>query len=151
MRLAVIAVGRLKPGPFKALEQDYAARIRWPLTIREVEERRRLPPAEMKAREGDLLLAALPRGAAVVALDAGGDAVASDRLAVLLGTWRDRDAEVAFVIGGAEGLADPVRNRADRVLSLGPMTWPHFLARVMLLEQIYRAQQILAGHPYHRA
>jgi 23S rRNA (pseudouridine1915-N3)-methyltransferase len=152
MRLVVLAVGRLKPGALKALEQDYAGRIAGPLVIREVEERRKLPAAEMKEREGALLLAAVPRGAFAVALDPRGTALASEAFATRLAFWRDGGREdVAFLIGGAEGLSDAVRSRSDFTLSLGPMTWPHFLARGMLLEQLYRAQQILAGHPYHRA
>ena len=152
MRLHVIAVGRLKPGPLKALEQHYARRITGPLAIREVEERRKLPPPELVEREGALLLAALPRAGVAVALDARGTALTSDGLAARLAAWRDGGAgDIAFLIGGADGLSDAVRRQAQLLLSLGPMTWPHFLARGMLLEQLYRAQQILAGHPYHRA
>jgi len=151
MRLHVIAVGRLRDEPLKAVERHYAERIRWPLAIREVEERRKLPPAQMKAREGALLLEAVPRAATVVALDETGTALSSAGLAARLAAWRDDDADIAFLIGGADGLDDSVRARAALVLSLGPMTWPHFLVRGMLLEQLYRAQQILAGHPYHRA
>ena len=151
MQLLVIAVGRLRVGPLKALEREYAERIRWPLAIHEVEERRKLPPAQMKAREGALLLAALPRDAVAVALDEAGAALSSAGLAARLASWRDCDAEVAFLIGGADGLDAAVRARAEMALSLGPMTWPHLLVRGMLLEQLYRAQQILAGHPYHRA
>ena len=121
------------------------------MTIVEHEERRRLPAAELKAREADLLLGAVPPDARLVALDEHGEAWSSRDLAQRLALWRDRGiGAVAFAIGGAEGLGQAVIERADAVLSLGPMTWPHFLARGMLLEQLYRAQQILAGHPYHR-
>jgi len=150
MQINIIAVGRQKTGPLKALETFYAERIRLPLTIREVEERRKLSPAELKRREGELIRAALPKGAIVVALDGGGKALTSLAFAEQLGAWRDADANLAFVIGGAEGLDDSILAGAQRTLSLGTMTWPHLLARAMLLEQIYRAQQILAGHPYHR-
>ena len=150
-RLHVIAVGRLKPGPLAELQQLYATRITTPLAIREVEERRKLAPGELREREGALLLAALPSGALVVALDREGVPLSSEELALSLAKWRERAAEIAFVIGGAEGLSGAVRAQADFVLSFGPQTWPHFLARAMLLEQLYRAQQILAGHPYHRA
>jgi 23S rRNA (pseudouridine1915-N3)-methyltransferase len=150
MRLRLIAVGRLKPGPLKDLQEHYAARIRWSLEIREVEERRKLPPPELKAREGALLLADVSDDAVIVALDARGKPLSSEAFAAQLASWREANADVAFLIGGADGLADPVRRRAGRVLSLGTMTWPHFLVRGMLLEQIYRAQQILIGHPYHR-
>jgi 23S rRNA (pseudouridine1915-N3)-methyltransferase len=149
-QLHVIAVGRLKPGPHAALARHYAERITWPLTIREVEEKRPLPPAALKVREAELLLAAVPKGAVLVALDARGKALASEAFAAQLARWREGGADIAFVIGGAEGLADELRQQAALVLSLGPMTWPHLLVRGMLLEQLYRAQQILAGHPYHR-
>ncbi|HXZ00110.1 MAG TPA: 23S rRNA (pseudouridine(1915)-N(3))-methyltransferase RlmH [Stellaceae bacterium] len=151
MRLFIIAVGRLKAGPHEALARYYADRLTMPLTIREVEEKRPLPPAELREREAALLLAAVPQGATIVALDARGTALGSEAFAERLARWRARGvAELAFLIGGAEGLAESVRAAAELVLSLGPMTWPHLLARGMLLEQFYRAQQILAGHPYHR-
>jgi 23S rRNA (pseudouridine1915-N3)-methyltransferase len=150
MRLTIIAVGRHKAGPLKALQEFYAERIRWPLTIREVEERRKLPPAELKAREGELILGALPKDAGLIALDGRGKSLSSSDFANRLATWRDADANLAFVIGGADGLTDAVLNQATLTLSLGAMTWPHLLVRGMLLEQLYRAQQILAGHPYHR-
>lgn len=150
MRITIVAVGRHKAGPLKSLQEFYADRIRWPLAIREVEERRKLPPAELKAREGDLILAALPKDAVLIALDGRGKTLSSTDFAQRLGRWRDADSSLAFVIGGADGLSDAVLDRAKLVLSLGTMTWPHLLVRGMLLEQIYRAQQILAGHPYHR-
>ena len=102
-------------------------------------------------REGQALLAAVPRGARLAALDERGDGFTSRDFAHRLGQWRDAGvADLAFVIGGAEGLDSSIIALADAVLSLGRMTWPHLLARCMLLEQLYRAQQILAGHPYHR-
>ena len=116
-----------------------------------MEEKRKLSPAELKAREAELILAARPAAAMLVALDRGGAEWSSRDLADGLAAWRDRGAgAVAFAIGGAEGLGKPVLEKADMVLSLGAMTWPHLLVRPMLLEQLYRAQQILAGHPYHR-
>ena len=119
--------------------------------IVELEEKRRLPPAELKMRETELILAAVPADARLVALDQRGKEWASLDLADRLRGWRDGGAgALAFAIGGAEGLGASVVDRADAVLSLGAMTWPHLLARCMLLEQLYRAQQILAGHPYHR-
>ena len=152
MRLTILAVGRLKPGPMKDLADEYAKRIAGPLATREVEERRRLPPAALKEREGALLLDALPPGALAVALDRGGTSLSSEEFAARLARWRDQGTdELAFLIGGADGLADAVLAKARFRLALGAMTWPHLLARVMLLEQLYRAQQILAGHPYHRA
>lgn len=97
------------------------------------------------------MLAAVPPGARLVALDERGAAWTSRAFAERLRVWRDGGTPaLAFAIGGAGGLAAAVIERADAVVSLGAMTWPHLLARSMLLEQLYRAQQILAGHPYHR-
>ena len=151
MRLHVVAVGRLKAGPHADLVRHYAERLTWPLSIREVEERRKLSPAELKEREGALLLSAVPPGAMIIALDEHGTVVTSDAFAQRLQRWRsDGVGDVAFLIGGADGLSAAVREQAALQLSFGAMTWPHLLVRGMLVEQLYRAQQILAGHPYHR-
>ena len=151
MRLSVIAVGRLKSGPEAALVGQFMTRLTWPVAIREVEERKKLPPARLRQREAELLLAACGKTATIVALDECGKSFSSRAFARQLGHWRDDGvAEIAFVLGGAGGLDNSVLERASLVLSLGPMTWPHQLARGMLLEQLYRSQQILAGHPYHR-
>ncbi len=144
-------MGRLRSGPLKELQALYAARIVPPPAIVEVDERRSLPPVRLKAREGELILGALPVGVPFVALDEGGIQWSSRALAQRIAAWRDRgSSELAFAIGGADGLDEAVLGRADVVLSLGSMTWPHLMVRGMLLEQLYRVQQILAGHPYHR-
>lgn len=150
MRVTICAVGRLKSGAERDLMDKYAKRIQWRLDIVEVEERRKLSPAELKSREGDLIAAALPDGAIRVALDERGKTLPSTTFAQKIGNWRDQGRDIAFLIGGAGGLAPELRDRADMVLSFGTATWPHMLARVMLVEQVYRAQEILAGHPYHR-
>jgi 23S rRNA (pseudouridine1915-N3)-methyltransferase len=151
MRLHLIAIGRLKAGPHAALARHYAERLTFPLVERELEEKRPLPAAALREREAALLLAAAPKGATIVALDERGKTLDSAAFAARLARWRDDGVgDLAFLIGGADGLAEAVRREAALVLSLGPMTWPHLLVRGMLLEQLYRAQQILAGHPYHR-
>ena len=122
-----------------------------PVAIVELEVRQRLPAAALKAREATLILAALPARSRLIALDERGAMWSSRGLADRLAAWRDQGvAELAFAIGGADGLAAEVLDRADATLSLGSMTWPHLLVRSLLLEQIYRAQQIRVGHPYHR-
>ena len=152
MRITLAAVGRAKAGPARDLYEFYAGRLTWQLTLKEIEERRPLPPEALKAREGELLLAALPQGARVIALDETGRNLSSARFAEQIGRWRDAGGQdLAIVIGGAEGLAPALRDKADLVLALGTMTWPHLLVRGMIAEQLYRAQTILAGHPYHRA
>jgi 23S rRNA (pseudouridine1915-N3)-methyltransferase len=113
--------------------------------------RQRLPAAALKEREAELILKALPSAAPLIALDEHGAPWSSRDLAAQIALWRDRGCgELAFAIGGAEGLAAAVLGRAQATMSLGPMTWPHLFVRGMLLEQLYRTQQILAGHPYHR-
>ena len=152
MRLTIAAIGRSGRGPERDLYNHYAGRIRWPLALRELEEKRKLPAVELMRREGDLLLGAVPAGAVLVALDRRGKAMDSEAFARQLGRWRDDSvSDIAFLIGGADGHAEPLLKKAALVLSFGPMTWPHQLARAMLAEQIYRSQQLLIGHPYHRA
>ncbi len=152
MRVVVAAVGRCKAGPEKALFEHYARRITFPFELKEVEEKRPLKLPKLLRREAELLLAQVPDGAKLLALDRSGREMSSEALAEALGTWRDDGVrDVVFAVGGADGLDPVVRERADHVVSLGAMTWPHLLVRGMLAEQIYRAQCILAGHPYHRA
>ncbi len=152
MRILVAAVGRARPGPERALFDHYLKRLSWPLALREVEEKRPLSPPERMGREGELLLSAIPDGAKVVALDERGKQLSSEDFAGRIGAWRDSGIpDIAFLIGGADGHAEAVRRRADLILGFGTMTWPHMLVRGMLAEQIYRAQCILSGHPYHRA
>lgn len=151
MRITVIAVGRLRSGPERALADQYRTRLTWPVAIREVEERRKLPPDQLKRREAALIEAALPERATLVALDERGRTIDSRAFAGQIERWRDDGvADLVFAIGGADGLDPSILDKAALSLSLGAMTWPHFLVRGMVLEQLYRAQQIIAGHPYHR-
>jgi len=151
MRTHLIAVGRMKSGPERELYGHYSARLNPAPLMREVEEKRNLPSAQLKVREGELLLGAVPGGAHVVALDEKGRKLGSQAFAKRLGEWRDDGVrDVAFVIGGADGLDNAVLQRANLVLSLSDMTWPHMLVRGLLAEQLYRAGAILSGHPYHR-
>jgi 23S rRNA (pseudouridine1915-N3)-methyltransferase len=150
MRIAVIAVGKARAGPVRALAEDYAKRLPWRLALVEVEAPAKLPTRERMRREAELLAARVPAGAALVVLDRQGKGLSSEELAARLGAWRDQGRDITFVIGGADGLDHALVARADLVLSFGAMTWPHLLARAMLIEQLYRASAILAGHPYHR-
>lgn len=155
MRMTLIAVGRMRPGPVRALYDHYAGRLGpgplGALALKEVEERRPLPAEDLKRREADLLLGAAPKGARIIALDETGKAHSSAQFAGLIGRWRDEGVrDLAFLIGGPEGLDQAVHQAAALALCLGPMTWPHLLTRALLAEQLYRAQSILSGHPYHR-
>ena len=155
MRIQLLAVGRLKAKPAKALFEDYARRLSWPIETREVEERRKLPPDRLKAAEAAKLIANLPEpgdgDARIVALDEAGETLTSAAFAERLKSWRDGNVKlIVFVIGGADGLGTEVLARSHFRLSLGRMTWPHQLVRALLAEQLFRAQSILSGHPYHR-
>ncbi|MBM3952592.1 MAG: 23S rRNA (pseudouridine(1915)-N(3))-methyltransferase RlmH [Rhodospirillales bacterium] len=156
MRFTIAAVGRSGSGRGKGAEarslfEAYAGRLASSLVLKYCEEKRKLLPAERKRREAELLLKLVPKGALVVALDEKGKAFASADFARLLGTWRGRgERHICFLVGGADGLDDSVLKGAGLVLSLGPMTWPHLLVPALLAEQLYRAESILAGHPYHR-
>ncbi|MFC7048258.1 23S rRNA (pseudouridine(1915)-N(3))-methyltransferase RlmH [Emcibacter nanhaiensis] len=151
MQIRIIAVGRLKKGPELDLIETFVKRTPWPVSVTEVEEKRPIKGAERMAREADLLLAAIPDDAYVIALDERGKDMRSPQFAEILERLQDDGRQcVTFVIGGAEGYGPGVKERADRLLSFGKMTWPHMMVRLMLTEQIYRASTILAGHPYHK-
>ena len=154
MRILLLAVGKSKPGPARALFDDYAQRLHPPVELIEVEEKRKLGAGELKRREAELLRTALARRSSkpvVVALDEHGQAMGTADFAARLSRWRGSGvSELAFLIGGADGLDQELMRSCDLRLALGPMTWPHMLVRALISEQIYRAQQIAAGHPYHR-
>lgn len=152
MKIIIGAVGKMKKkSPEEALINEYVSKTRWPVEIKEVEEKRTLPVDELKSAESELLLKALPNDAKVVALDERGETLSSRELAGRLRTWQDSGVgTVAFLIGGANGHSETLRQRADLKLSFGRMTLPHMLMRVVLAEQIYRAKTILDGHPYHK-
>lgn len=150
------AVGRLRSGPERNLIADYTQRFDrtgralslGPLTEHEVEDKKN---AGMAA-EAELLARAVPAGAVLVTLDERGKLLTSPEFATQLARWRDTGRQdVAFVIGGADGIDPSLRAKADFSISFGQMVWPHMLVRVMLAEQLYRAANILSGGPYHRA
>lgn len=151
MRLLIAAVGKARAGPELELFRQYCRRLSPPPALREVEEKRPLSGPQLKTREAELLLGAVPAGAVVVALDERGRDLGSEDFAARIGSWRDGGTQdLAFLIGGADGHGEAVRDRADLLLCLGRMTWPHMLVRALLAEQLWRAQAILSGHPYHR-
>jgi 23S rRNA (pseudouridine1915-N3)-methyltransferase len=160
MRLVVVSIGRLKQGPERVLAERYRERFDdigrklgfRGLEVHEIPESRARDAATRMAEEAAAILAAIAEKSAVVALDQRGDNLDSAAFARHLGRWRDEQvASTIFVVGGADGLSPDLRRKAKLSLAFGSATWPHQLVRVMLLEQIYRAATILAGHPYHRA
>ncbi len=151
MKITLLAVGQIRAGPEAGLIAEYLKRLPWQVSIVEVEEKRPLPANEKMKSEGEKLLKEIPKGAFVIALDKGGKIISSRDLSKTLQKWAGgRASHLAFLIGGADGLSTEVLTKANAKLSLGAMTWPHQLARVMLMEQLYRAWAIGAGHPYHK-
>lgn len=155
MQVTLLAVGRMKQGPEKQQIATYLKRCPWPVKIIEVEEKRPIKGPERMAREGDLLLKALDgiggENGYVIALDERGKAMRSAKFADMIRQRRETGAaRLVFLIGGADGYDPRIKQRADFLLSLGEMTWPHMMARLMICEQLYRASCILAGHPYHK-
>ena len=155
MRLHICATGRLRKGPERDLVDDYLTRFDrtgrglalGPVELTEIEDRK----GGGMAAEAALLERAIPAGAVLCVLDERGTVETSPKFAARLADWRDGGrTDIAFVIGGADGLHPDLRARADHALSFGKMVWPHMLVRVMLAEQLYRAASILAGTPYHR-
>ncbi|MEA2829510.1 MAG: rRNA (pseudouridine1915-N3)-methyltransferase [Bradyrhizobium sp.] len=160
MRLVVISIGRLKQGPERELTERYRGRFDdigrklgfRGLEFHEIPESRARDTATRMAEEAAAISAAIPEKSVLVALDERGDNIDSATFARHLGRWRDESAaNTIFVIGGADGLSPDLRRKAKLTLAFGSATWPHQMVRIMLLEQIYRAATILAGHPYHRA
>lgn len=139
MQLHVVARGKIGRSPEADLVDRYAKRIAWPLRLTELPETGgKLPERLTPARE--------------VLLDERGRQLSSEHFAELLGRWRDEGVrEARFVLGAADGHGDKARGEADLLLAFGAMTWPHLLARALLMEQLWRATSILAGHPYHRS
>lgn len=159
VRLTLAAIGRLKDGPEQDLCARYLDRLGRTgpaiglerLVVAELPEGRSANVAERRRDEARRLAEAIPEKAVVIALDERGRALSSAELAALVGRLRDEgERDLAFVIGGPDGLDDTIRERARLVLGLGRLTWPHQLVRVLLAEQLYRAATILSGHPYHR-
>jgi len=159
VKLAVIAVGRLKDGPERELVERYEERAKAvgrplgfsPLKVIELPESRARRQADRRAEEATAILGKAA-SAVLVAFDERGKALTSEAFAKRLEAWRDQGRAAAnFIIGGADGLDERVRSAADLVVSFGALTLPHQLVRVLVVEQLYRALTILSGHPYHRA
>lgn len=149
MKIDILCIGRLKRGPQQDLLNDYLKRLHWQASIREFDSRK-TDPAARQLEEIAQLHSWISPQAMVWALDEKGANASSKELADKLAGYQQDKPHLQCIIGGADGLTEDIRKRADFLLSFGRCTWPHQLVRVMLAEQLYRCQQILAGHPYHR-
>ena len=150
MNIDIIAIGRMKNTAHIELFHDYLRRMDWSVNVKEIESKH-TDQTKMHEDECALLLKNLSSNATIIAMDERGKTLPSREFAQKFQNWQNEGlSHVQFFIGGADGLNDEIRKRAQLLLSFGKQTWPHMLARIMLLEQIYRAQQILKNHPYHR-
>lgn len=150
MNIQLVVVGRLNKGAHYELFQDYQKRLDWKFTLTEIESKHK-DQKRMSADECAQILGRIKSDSFVIAMDERGKTLKSREFAAQFQTLQNTGkSSVQFIIGGADGLNDEIRSRANLLLSFGKQTWPHMLARVMLLEQIYRCQQILKNHPYHR-
>lgn len=141
----IIAAGKMKAGPYKDLYDDYKKRLTGRFDLSEID-------ARTTADEHRHISAAIEPGKPLVILDERGQSLASPEMAARFAKLVEtRGGPLQIVIGGADGLNDAIRGQADMVLRFGAMTWPHMMVRVMMMEQLYRCQQILSGHPYHRS
>jgi 23S rRNA (pseudouridine1915-N3)-methyltransferase len=149
-KIDLIVVGKVKKGSWYDLIDDYVTRTKWTLNVIEVESKFTDAKAQ-QSHEQRLILEKLDEDSFIIVLDERGDGLRSLDFAHTIQKIQSTGADkITFLIGGAEGFTDEIRNKANMMLSFGQQTWPHVMVRVMLLEQIYRAQQIIAGHPYHR-
>jgi 23S rRNA (pseudouridine1915-N3)-methyltransferase len=146
VKVTILSVGHKMPAWIQEGFNEYARRMPPEVRVELVE----MKPGKSKADEGKALLGALPPGGTLLALDERGKAVSTQGLAVMLTEWMRDGTHPAFAIGGADGHSEALRTRADKLISLSPLTLPHGLVRVVLAEQLYRAWSILARHPYHR-
>jgi 23S rRNA (pseudouridine1915-N3)-methyltransferase len=160
MRIVVAAVGRLKQGPERELAEHYRKRAAdagrsagvSAFDIIEIKESRAGDAARRMLEESIAIANIIPDGGAIVILDERGESMSSSSFAGRLQGWRSQDRPaVVFIIGGHDGLAPSLREKSNLAIAFGAATWPHQLVRIMLLEQLYRAVTILAGHPYHRS
>lgn len=141
MHIDLVAGGKLKNPALKALYDEYKKRLDWKVTLFEFEEKSGL----------NQLFQRVSNESYVIILDEKGDNLTSDDFAHLLEAIQvHHQGKVSFIIGGSEGFPQDIKAKANKIISFGKLTWPHLLARVLLIEQLYRAQQILKGHPYHR-
>lgn len=150
MKINIIAVGKLKTGPLHALYATYHQRLKWPVFLEEIEGYGTREPQTQKIRETQTLLSKIPERAVPVFLDPRGTPFSSSAFAHFLERLATTNQYPSFVIGGAEGLESSLFPQKHYSFSFGPAIWPHLLARIMLMEQLYRAQEILAGGKYHR-
>lgn len=145
MHITIAAIGKLKDPALKSLYDEYKKRLEWKITVHEFEAK------ASTGQEGALLLGSIPPSPFLITLDENGENLTSEKFAACLQHIQlYHQGKLGLIIGGPNGLSQEIKDKSQKSIAFGHMTWPHLLVRVMLLEQLYRAQQILKGHPYHR-
>ena len=151
MRVSILAIGKNRKGVFKDLYEFYATRIQWEIQLVEVEVRKTLDWKKQRLNETKKLLSYVSKGSLIVVLDESGNLLTSRALSGWINNQINNGIkDVSFLIGGAHGLDLSAISSPSLVISLGRVTWPHLMIRGMISEQLYRAQQILQNHPYHK-
>ncbi len=151
MKVTIATIGKFKDSHEKALFASYIKRIPWKIELKEMESKKALSGNALKELEADLLLGSINKDAYIIALDEKGANLSSQEFTEVIKLCQDNGrSKLAFIIGGADGLAGSIKHKAHLTISFSKLTWPHLLVRVMLAEQLYRSYTIIQGHPYHR-
>jgi 23S rRNA (pseudouridine1915-N3)-methyltransferase len=155
MHISIAAIGRasarFKKASEEALLQNYLDRIPWQIDLKIHDIKKPMPTPQRMQAEGEWLLDTTKECEQLIALDENGKLLSSKAFSEKISGWEDNGIrKIGFIIGGADGLSEEVKQKATMLLAFGTMTWPHMLARVMLAEQLYRAYSITTNHPYHR-
>ncbi len=153
MKITILSIGKFRnQDPSRELFLEYQKRLSWKIELKELELKGNIQGEALKIKEGELLLSKVPGAAKIIALDEKGKMFSSPEFASVIKNYANQgNSELAFIIGGADGLSNELKQKADLILSFSKMTFPHLMIRSFLIEQIYRASTILSGHPYHRA
>ena len=148
MKITILSIGKFDKSPFRELFEYYLKRLKWKLEFKNTKS---YEESKIKQEEGGLLLKNLHNFSKIIVLDERGKQFSSPEFANILENFNvSGDSNIAFIIGGAFGLSDDVKNKADILLSISKMTLPHLMVRGFLIEQIYRASTIISNHPYHK-
>jgi 23S rRNA (pseudouridine1915-N3)-methyltransferase len=152
MKITIISIGKFRnQDPARELFLEYQKRLSWKIDLKELELKGNFQGEILKIKEGELLLSKVPNGAKIIALDEKGKMFSSPEFATVIKNYAVQgSSDLAFIIGGADGLSAELKQKADLTLSFSKMTFPHLMIRSFLIEQIYRASTIISGHPYHR-
>ncbi len=153
MHISILAIGKFENSPYQVLFKDFAKRLKWKVELRELEAKntKNQNPEQVKEAEGSVIIKNIRSGTKLIALDERGKDFTSQGFSKFIADSAVRgESDLTFVIGGANGLSPEVLKKSSMQICLGKMTLPHMMARVILIEQIYRAETIISGHPYHR-